>query len=162
VESDLRYFEVKLKGGRGETVKERIEAHEALGERLSAPAQSFLRECLGSHYGLELDLQLHRMLTVRYRRMTIGALDGSERVTVDVDLSFAGSKGGRARLAPDWAIIETKSEQGRGAGDRCLRSLGLRPVDSCTKYCIGIALTRPDVRSNELLRVTRRHFHATR
>jgi hypothetical protein len=73
-------------------------------------------------------------------------------VTCDFSLDF-----GSARLADGHAIIESKSENGRGAVDRALRSLGVRPV-SCSKYCAGIGMTRPHVKANPFRQLLRRYY----
>jgi hypothetical protein len=159
VETRQRYLEVKLKGPRGQTVKERIEVSSPLTETVPADdVRSFLRDCLSSHYGLDLEFDLLPALAMSYERTTVAAVDGSERVTIDSDLSYDGPNGVRARLAPGWVIVETKSASGRGVGNAYLRSLGIRSVGSCSKYCIGVALTRPHVRNNDALRLARRHF----
>jgi hypothetical protein len=159
VETRQRYVEVKLKGRRGETVKERAAMGGPLTETVAPDdVRSFLRDCLTGHYGVDLDCDLVPTLAMRYRRTTVAAIDGSERVTIDSDLSYDSPDGARARLAPGWVIVETKSASGRGAANSYLRSLGIRSVASCSKYCIGIALTRPQLRNNEALRLAHRHF----
>ena len=54
------------------------------------------------------------------------------------------------------AIVESKSGRGDALADRALRELGQRPRPLCSKYCLGVALTRP-VTAN-LLRPLLRHF----
>jgi VTC domain len=135
-------FEVKLKGLRGRTIKHRM-PHD--GHELSEAAMAFLRERIGCEPALE------PALIVDYRRVTLGA--PGERVTCDFGLTFNGSAAG---LDPGMAIVETKSERGNALADRALRELGHRPQALCSKYCLGVALTRP-VRAN-LLRPLLRHF----
>jgi hypothetical protein len=106
---------------------------------------------------MELDAELHPTLHMRYRRITLAHLDAPERVTIDVDLRFAAENGVVSAMAPDWAIVESKSAHGRATVDRLLRTLGVRPID-CSKYCLGITLTRPEVRGNPFLWLARRHF----
>ena len=157
VESGLNFFEVKLKGRRGETVKERLpslpERHEAFGEE----ARTFLSGCLSTHYGTELEEEFQPTLQMGYRRLTLVSLDEAERLTLDAALSFQGVNGAATAMAADYAIVESKSTRGRGTADRRLRALGFRPI-RCSKYCLGIALTRHDVRGNDFLWLARRHF----
>jgi hypothetical protein len=157
VDSDLHKFEVKLKGCRGQTVKERCSSTPELYGILATPSRAFLRECLRSHYGKELDAELRPTLHMRYRRITLVGLDAPERVTIDIDLRFAGQNGVVAAMTPDWAIVESKSAHGRATLDRLLRTHRVRPID-CSKYCLGITLTRPEVRGNPFLWLARRHF----
>ena len=59
---------------------------------------------------------------------------------------------------PDFAILESKSTGARGGFATVLRGAGVRPIE-CSKYCLGVALTRPQVvRGNRFLSLTRRHF----
>ena len=158
VNSNLHMLEIKLKGRRGETVKERLalplEAHGVW----SAAASRFLREQLLRHYGSSLVERLEPALAMSYSRLTLAPLAGGERVTVDVDLRYELADGWSFVLAPDTAIVESKSASGNATIDRLLRNLGVRPV-SCSKYCVGIALTRPEEASgNDFLRLARRHF----
>lgn len=157
VDSDRHWFEVKLKGRRGQTVKERVSSSAELHGLLTPATLDFLHERLSSHYGKELTTDLTPTLRMRYSRVTLACLNAAERLTIDVDLRFAGENGLVAAMAPDWAILESKSAHGRAAADRVLRTLGVRPVD-CSKYCLGITLTRPDVRGNQFLWLARRHF----
>jgi VTC domain len=135
-------FEVKLKGLRGRTVKHRM-PHD--GHELSAAALAFLRERVGAESALE------PTLTVAYTRVTLAA--AGERVTCDFDLTFNDYA---RRLDPGMAIVESKSAGGNALADRALRELGQRPQALCSKYCLGVALTRP-VTAN-LLRPLLRHF----
>jgi VTC domain len=137
-------FEVKLKGLRGRTVKHRMPHH---GHELSQAAMAFLCERLDREPGGALG----PTLTVAYTRVTLAA--PGERVTCDFDLTFNGSEG---RLDPGMAIVESKSARGNALADRVLRELGHRPQPLCSKYCLGVALTRP-VTAN-LLRPLLRHF----
>lgn len=149
-------FEVKLKGLRGRTVKHRM-AHD--GHELSDAAIGFLRECLERAYGREPDSGLRPALDVDYTRVTLVAPELGERVTCDFDLAFTGPGGAGGRLDPGMAIVESKSERGDALAVHVLRALGHRPQPSCSKYCLGVALTRP-VAGNPLLPLLRRYFVA--
>jgi VTC domain-containing protein len=147
-------FEVKLKGLRGRTVKHRM-AHE--GDQLSDAAAAFLRQCLERAYVRPPDRGLHAVLTVACTRVTLVAPALGERVTCDYDLTFTGPDGASGRLDPGMAIVESKSARGSAVADRVLRELGHRPVTGCSKYCLGVALTR-EVPRNALRPLLRRAF----
>jgi hypothetical protein len=157
VDSDQHWFEVKLKGRRSQTVKERVSSSSDLHGVLAPTTLDFLRETLSNHYGKELTADLAPTLHMRYSRVTLACLNAPERLTIDVDLRFAGANGLVSAMAPEWAILESKSAHGRAEADHLLRTLGVRPVD-CSKYCLGITLTRPEVRGNRFLWHARRHF----
>jgi hypothetical protein len=138
------WFEIKVKGARGETVKHRLPYDTADHGVLTPVARAFLAE------HLEQVPDLEPVLRTAYRRSTFAGPD--ERVTVDVDLAFRG-----ARLRPEWAIVETKSPRGAGIADAALRALGARPV-ALSKYLIGSGLTLMENPPNDIRRTLRRYF----
>jgi hypothetical protein len=156
LDSGAYAFEVKLKGLRGRTVKHRM-AHD--GHELSDAAIAFLGECLDRAYGFAPDGGLRPALAVAYTRVTLAAPELGERLTCDFDLTFTGPGGAAGRLDPGMAIVESKSDRGNALADRALRELGHRPQADCSKYCLGVALTR-SVAGNPLRPLLRRHFLA--
>ena len=156
LDSGAYAFEVKLKGSRGRTVKHRM-PHD--GHELSDAAIAFLRDCLDRAYGRQPDGGLGPALAVSYTRVTLAAPERGERVTCDFDVTFSGPSGAAGRLDPGMAIVESKSARGNALADRALRGLGHRPEVACSKYCLGVALTRAVV-GNPLRPLLRRHFHA--
>lgn len=144
-------LEVKLKGRRGCTVKHAVPYDG--GEQLDAAALDFARDTLRAQYGRELPTPLVPALTVDCQRLTLVEPERGERVSCDVAVTL-----GDLRLAPGHAIVESKSATGRAAADRAMRQLGARPARRCSKYCLGVALTRPRQRANEFLPLMRRFF----
>jgi hypothetical protein len=151
------FFEVKLKGRRGETVKRRLEVPTAAHGWLSSEARSFLDRELRAAYGVSIPGALEPVLGTAYTRLTLVARDEPERVTCDFGLSFR-LEPNRSEILDGRVLVETKTERGSGAVDRQLWRLGARPLARCSKYCLGVALSRSDVRSNEFRRLLRRHF----
>ena len=76
-------------------------------------------------------------------------------------MRFRAPDGAGGRLASETVIVESKSLGGHALADRVLRELGARPVAICSKYCLGVGFTRPDVKSNRLRPLLRRHFEST-
>jgi hypothetical protein len=155
VDSDLHVFEVKLKGPRGSTDKRQLPVDAADHATFTEDAERFAGDVLREAYGRELPEGMAPALGMTYQRVTLAARDGSERVTWDFALSF-----GDAALSDGHAIVETKTPHGRGVADRALLNFGVRAV-SCSKYCAGIGLTHPEVRSNPWARLMRRYFVLT-
>jgi VTC domain len=151
-------FEVKLKGLRERTLKRRLPCEPLLDGRLPDPLLAFLRACLADAYGRRLDEPLQPSLLVGFHRTTLAAPGLGERVTIDTGVRFEGLDGGSGGLCADLAIVETKSRQGRAAADAALLALGARPLADCSKYCVGIGLTRPQARSNRFRPLMRRYF----
>lgn len=154
VDSGDVMFEVKLKGRRGQTVKERlpIAAHERA--RPTDAAWAFLAERLDMHYGIQPPL-LRAVLASSYRRITLVDADGTSRLTADVDLCFDAATGS-ARGPADEVLVETKGV-GLSAADRVLRDMGIRPV-RVSKYAVGIAMLHPALPASPWHRLLRRHF----
>jgi hypothetical protein len=159
VESDLYFFEVKLKGSRGRTIKQRMvyDGTRHGQDTLDDPTAAFVRRCVDDTYGQAFAERLSAQLTMRYRRLTLVARDRPERLTADFALEFVGAGGARACAPPDTLIIEVKSQDGRGVGDRVLRSTGARG-GTCSKYCVGLNLIRPDMQYNAFKRLLETHF----
>ena len=151
------FFEVKLRGSRGETVKRRLELPAAAHGELIRVARRFLAAELDAAYGFDAPSVLDSTVATSYTRLSLVALDERERVTCDFDLALRSEHGGH-EILPGRVLVETKTALGDGVADRQLRRLGARPVESCSKYCLGVALTHPDVRDNGFRRLIRRHF----
>jgi hypothetical protein len=138
VDSDVHFFEVKTRGSRGTTTKQRIPYG---GEpTLSPAAAAYAAELLG------LQLDLEHVLTTRYHRQTFLLPAGGARLTVDTRLAWELPEGPAVRT-PEWAVVETKSAAGASAADRLLWSLHHRPR-AVSKYGTGLAALRPDLPSN--------------
>jgi hypothetical protein len=157
MDTGVHFFEMKMKGRRNETIKRQMPYDRADVAVVTADAWQFIRDCLIEQYGQQFDDELAPSLSNKYRRMTLVARDGAERLTCDFDLSFAGPTGRSGRLSSDFLVLETKTMRGKGVADRTLKAIGNRPV-ICSKYCVGTALLRPDVKSNELRGVIQRYF----
>ena len=158
VDSGARTFEVKLKSARGRTVKHRMAYEpEPLGA-LSESALRFLRECVERSYGRPPHEGLRAAMLMAYTRVTLAAPELGERLTLDFDLAFRAPGGAAGRMAAGAVIVESKSARGAATAERVMRALGVRPVPGCSKYCLATALTRPEVNSNPLRPLLRRHF----
>jgi hypothetical protein len=156
LDNGLCFFELKLKSGRGETVKYKMAYSQSEWGEVSPAAATFLQNCLRESYGIVFTQPMEPTLRTRYQRITLMAKNSMERVTCDFNLTFAGGGISKAQMAPDYVLIETKSERGRGATDQLLWRMGARPT-SGSKYCLGLSLVQPELRSNPFLH-TRKSF----
>lgn len=157
VESDLYFFEVKLKGERGRTIKHRMPYDADRHGTVGPDAAEFARQCLEQTYGEGLGEPLAPRLSMRFHRMTLVGRGAPERVTIDYDLQFRRADGVVVCAPDDTVIVEVKSEHGRGVADRQLRRGGARPA-ACSKYCVGLNLVRTDLAYNRFKPVLVRHF----
>jgi hypothetical protein len=152
-----RQFEIKLKGGRGDTVKHRHPLA-GLDAPLDAGCRAFLAETLHDAYGVGVPDGLAPSLGTDYLRVTLVA-DG-ERVTCDAGLLCTDLRTGRAaRCDAALVLVEVKTAAHLSEADRLLHAQGVRPA-VFTKYCGGFAVLRPDLPANRWRRAAVRAFGA--
>jgi hypothetical protein len=137
-------FEVKLKGLRGQTVKERLPYDFQRRDELTDEGREFLDTVIAEAYGLTAP-PLRPTLTTSYRRATLVDLERASRLTIDVNLGWSDRRS--SHRAEDLALIESKGLAGPGPADALLRSMGVRPV-RISKYCLGVALLNPETAAN--------------
>jgi VTC domain len=143
LDSQLCFLELKRRNNRGLTTKQRIAVGKSfdVSEVLSVMRSDLRDFPAGVHVG-----SLRPVLDVDYLRLTLVDTVRVERVTIDLDLRLQ-VRGSEHRV-PSLAVVEVK--QG-GARRSAVHELALaehcRPL-SFSKYCVGIALLQPGVKSN--------------
>lgn len=147
-DSGEQWVEVKTRGPRGSTVKERTPADGA--------ARDFVGDVL-ARSGVLLTGDLVPVLGTRYARTTL--LLGASRVTVDRDLVWRTPCGGLLPLR-DRVVVETKSGSAPSAADRLLWRAGHRPA-RISKYGTGLAALHPELPRNRWHAVLTRHLKET-
>ena len=154
-DSGLCFLEVKVKGRRGMTEKFRLPHDPTALDNLPPEARAYASATYAEHYGKPFRYQLSPALDVRYRRITLVARTGGERMTIDADMRFTTPA---ATLATGTGvfIVETKSADGRGFADLSLRAAHERPTKRCSKYCIGMAALGEVSRYNHFLPTMRK------
>lgn len=153
-----KFFEIKLKGSRGRTVKHRCPADDLIVSKVAGEELELVRSLYRSQYHKEMTFDLRPALIVQYRRCTLVASDGSERVTIDTSLGFSrpDDPDSPVRLGEQFIVIETKSSNGKGIASDALKTLRVRKASKCSKYCIGVNLTGGVTKGNSFLPVIRR------
>ena len=126
-------FEVKIARENGETSKHHLPYDERDHGTLTEAARDFVTEALGD---LAPD-DLEPTLRTTFRRATLAAHDGSERVTADVDLRLATPDGEAAAPLDGAVLVEAKSEDGDAPFDRLMQQTGIDEI-SLSKYRLGI------------------------
>ncbi|MFB2586669.1 polyphosphate polymerase domain-containing protein [Herbiconiux liukaitaii] len=159
VDSADTYLEVKTKGARSATVKDRYEYDFDRRGMLDEGGLDYAESTLSAagFTGLPLD-SLAPTLVTRYRRTTllVPGAEGESRATIDTHLDWAVDDRHRVRT-PGIVIIETKSASHASHVDRILWAQGHRPA-TISKYGTGLAALRPELASNKWSRILRRHF----
>jgi hypothetical protein len=141
----LCFVEVKLKDRRGITVKKRMPYDPARYGMLDESALRHVREAWEALYGRPFDQPLEPVLHMRYRRVTLVAREGGERMTIDTGIQFFGADGLDGAqtcrsTGDDVFIVETKSAHGHGIADTIMRRHHQHPTPSCSKYCVGMSV----------------------
>lgn len=140
VDTDTGYLEVKFKSNKGRTIKERIKK-KFTPDRWEKDISDFLSE----KTPFDPD-KLHPALWVNYKRITLVNKENTERVTIDVDLEFI-TENAKQRMN-NLVIAEVKQERKRQSVFLSkMKKLYVRQ-GSISKYCLGIALTKPTVKAN--------------
>lgn len=140
----LAFLEVKLKAQTGATTKFRVPT--ASFETGSLDPWS---EFVAAHCPYPAS-DLRPVLRSRFDRICLVSWSRPERLTIDLDLRFDGSKG--TVDLPRVAVAELKQEwTGEPARDseflQAMRALGVRST-GFSKYCIGLLLTQPEIKHN--------------
>lgn len=150
------FLEVKTRGRRATTVKERIPYSAAQPDVMTADAADYIGQRLAPlRLGpADIAARLSPVLSTRYRRITILQADGESRATVDLDLIWAAPGGGEFRPGAT-VILETKSAGRASPLDQILWRLGQRP-QKISKFGTGLALLNPQLPANKWTRVLAR------
>ena len=152
LDTGTSFLEVKTRGLRGATVKERL-----LDTGGPAAGALFVDDALArAGLGTIRSRDLRPTLRTAYRRTTLHLPATDVRVTVDTDLTWA-LPGGAAATLDGVALVETKSTSAPSAADRRLWRSGHRP-SRISKYGTGLAALRGDLPDNRWCPVLRRHF----
>lgn len=154
-EAQLCFVEVKLKAKRGITIKKRLEYEVDKYGTLDERAWEHIVSCYRELYGKDFHYQLIPVLEMRYKRVTLVAKEGGERMTIDCSLAFFGN--GRTRaISGNLFVVETKSSNGNGIADKILRALHQHPTKRCSKYCVARAALQGASRYNKFLSAMRK------
>ncbi|THV42901.1 polyphosphate polymerase domain-containing protein [Glycomyces buryatensis] len=148
-------FEVKLKGARQDTVKERLPYRAADAGRIAPDAAEHLARTLWEAYGMAVPAGMAPRLRTDYRRHTLVNLAEDTRVTCDEDLRCVASEATVA--SRPMHLVEVKAARPGGTADRILWAMGARP-ESISKYCLAVSVLSPGVRANPWARARRECF----
>ena len=151
VESDLTFLEIKRKNNKGRTKKKRISVPgfgitgdtfgDSKRERWSV--EDFIAAKSRYHWS-----ELSPHLSTRFHRITLVNKAKTERLTIDMDLVWENIVSGESKTFPDLVIIELKRDENVPSQmTQIMLSQRLKPL-KISKYCIGTALTTPDLKKN--------------
>lgn len=142
LDSGRCFLEVKVRSGRGQTVKLRIDHPADLRDHLTDDALAFVAEHVTTLRSVH---DLRPTLTTRYMRTTL--VGDAFRATVDTDVRCTRHDGAAVALA-GITIVETKSSGRPSDVDRALWACGTRPI-SCSKFALGLVALDPTLPRNK-------------
>ena len=138
--SDICFLEIKKKNNLGITNKIRRQIKD-FETNLTSESKDFITKSNINNLLLEPSLYNN------FSRMTLVNKNESERITIDVDLSF--SFGTDEKKFDKLVVVEIKQEGKRlnTTINRVLKSMSILPTNF-SKYCIGISNIIDDIKSN--------------
>lgn len=144
IESELCFFEIKVKNNHGRTRKKRLE--------LPVPDNWNNVETvafLNRHAVLPIAMDnLQPKIRNRFQRITLVNRNLSERLTIDIGLEFSNLESGITQSVDGLVILELKRDGNTISPSLDIfRELGIKP-SGFSKYCIGMAMTCPGLKTN--------------
>lgn len=138
VDSDLKYWEVKIKKNKTKTVKKRFEQEDEI-VRLTDEIKDSTRGVLPAHHGIDFD-RVEPRLWINFKRITLIDAKLGERATIDMNISYRSVEGRECRL-DDIVVAELKQAtiSMRSPFVQEARRLGIYPK-RFSKYCTGIIM----------------------
>lgn len=145
IDSDLCFLEIKCKNNKGRTKKKRIQIDGGFFEKFqtSMEAVEFLKGIV-EYKAADLIPQLH----TQFNRITLVDKAKTERLTIDINLTFVNVQNGIVKELGPLAVIELKQDGlVHSKMKDMLISMRVHPY-KISKYCIGVSLTNPNAKAN--------------
>ena len=147
IDSDLCYLEIKNKK-KGRTLKKRIQIPD-FEENMSDNSLSFVNDVIPH------DIELVKKLWNSFHRITLVNKTDTERLTLDIGLSFQWEE--KSHALENTIVGEVKQEKVNRNSPfmKLIKENGVRPM-RVSKYCIGAKLLHPELKNN---RFKQKHIH---
>ena len=151
VDSNLTFLEIKRKNNKGRTKKKRIVVPgfditaATLGEskRETWSVEDFI--AAKSRYAWS---ELTPHLRTTFHRITLVNKAKTERLTIDMDLNWENVISAESKTYPNLVIVELKRDGNVPSKmTHIMLDHRIHPL-KISKYCIGTALTTPDIKKN--------------
>ncbi len=138
--NQLCFAEVKSKLNTGRTIKKRYPV-ENLQQHLPPDVLSGITATCGVAYD-----QLQAGALINFDRITFVALNGTERLTLDLNLQM--QEGTESRQLPELVIAELKLyKKEKSVFSEIMQELRIRPW-GVSKYCLAVSMLNKNVRKN--------------
>ena len=148
-DAGISFLEIKDKSNKGRTNKIRMPVRETNSEQLKKDAEAIA--FISSHTRFDLPRLIPSVVTDFYR-ITLVNVNKTERITIDVNLTFKNITNNNEAALTNLIIIELKQD-GRfiSTMKQILSELRVKPFH-VSKYCIGTAMTDTHIKSNRFKR----------
>ena len=156
VDSDLTFLEIKRKNNKGRTQKKRIAVP---GFDISAETPSVLKHKKRPDEPVTVEEFIDTKsryswnaitphLWTKFHRITLVNKEKTERLTIDLDLIWDNVVSGKKKTFADLVIIELKRDGNVPSRMTDIMSGHRIHPFKISKYCIGTALTSPNLKKN--------------
>jgi len=149
VDSGVTYFEIKIKNNKDRTIKKRNK-QPGVQEVITGKQEQLLTSCTNMTSGM-----LSPVLWVNFSRITFVNHEMTERVTIDIGLTF------RSRVAehtyPGVVIAEVKQDRYGSSVVAGILHKAHIPGANISKYCLGIITLNKHIKQNNFKQKLR-HF----
>ena len=145
LDNDLSFFEIKMKSNKGRTRKKRVEISHAEFSNFASNADACELFVSYGDYAME---SLSPALATRFSRITLVNSNLTERLTIDMSLSYEDMRSGGSASIERMAIVELKQD---GRTESAMRDILLSmriPPLKVSKYCLGTTLTVDGIKKN--------------
>ena len=156
VDSDLTFLEIKRKNNKGRTKKKRIvvpgfditaDTQSVLKHKKKADETVTIEQFIGTQSRYAWDA-LSPHLWTKFHRITLVNKAKTERLTIDMDLVWDNVVSGEKKTFSDLVIIELKRDGNVPSKmTHIMLDHRIHPL-KISKYCIGTALTTPEIKKN--------------
>ncbi|GHU66096.1 VTC domain-containing protein [Bacteroidia bacterium] len=142
IDSNLSFLEVKNKNNRGRTSKVRVPIQQSHLNSINELDDE--KQFLEKNSIFDSD-NLVPVLGNNFKRITLVNNRKTERITIDVDLSFTNYKTEKEKSLDKLMILELKQDGWKHSDFRdILNRMRIKKI-SFSKYCIGTFLTNPKI-----------------
>lgn len=151
VDSRLTFLEIKRKNNKGRTKKKRIvvPGFELTGKTFGESKRALwnVEDFVAAKSRYCWD-ELSPHLWTKFHRITLVNKAKTERLTIDMDLTWDNVVTGESRSFSDLVIVELKRDGNVFSPmTKIMLDLRIKPL-KISKYCIGTALTTPGLKQN--------------
>jgi hypothetical protein len=140
-DSNSTYFEIKQKDNHGRTLKSRIETENDKKPFLNSEETKYLE----SNTPLTAN-ELEYKLAVEYDRITLVNIDKTERITIDLNLTYKIKN--NLECFSEMAIVEVKQQNKTNTPAKIFLKKSKIRMGGISKYCLGVILFFENINHN--------------